>query len=123
MNVVSVLKNAFSKPYGTVSAAQAATLADGGAILLDVREPREWEAGHAPKARHIPLSEIPRRARELPQGRAVVTVCRSGARSARAAAMLARDGREVSNLAGGMHAWARAGLPVVARGGGPGRVA
>jgi len=37
--------------------------------------------------------------------------------------MLATDGREVSNLAGGMHAWARAGLPVVARGGGPGRVA
>ena len=123
MNVVSALKNAFSKPYGTDSAAQAAALADGGAILLDVRETREWEAGHAPKARHIPLSEIPRRARELPQGRAVVTVCRSGARSARAAAMLATDGREVSNLAGGMHAWARAGLPVVARGGGPGRVA
>jgi len=53
----------------------------------------------------------------------VVTVCRSGARSARAAALLARQGREVSNLSGGMHAWARAGLPVVARGGGPGRVA
>ena len=51
----------------------------------------------------------------------MVTVCRSGARSARAAAMLARDGREVSNLAGGMRAWARAGLPVVA-GGGAGRV-
>jgi rhodanese-related sulfurtransferase len=49
-------------------------------------------------------------------------VCRSGARSARAAAILARDGREVSNLAGGMCAWAHAGLPVVARGGGAGRV-
>jgi rhodanese-related sulfurtransferase len=44
-------------------------------------------------------------------------------RSARAAALLARDGREVSNLAGGMRAWARAGLPVVARGGGAGRIA
>ena len=53
----------------------------------------------------------------------MVTVCRSGARSARAATMLARQGREVSNLAGGMRAWARAGLPVVARGGGAGRVA
>jgi rhodanese-related sulfurtransferase len=52
----------------------------------------------------------------------VVTVCRSGARSARAAALLARQSHEVSNLSGGMHAWARAGLPV-ARGGGPGRVA
>ena len=52
----------------------------------------------------------------------MVTVRRSGARSARAAAMLARQGREVSNLGGGMRAWARAGLPVVARGGGVGRV-
>lgn len=121
--MASALKKVFSKPYGTVSATDAAVLADGGAILLDVREPREWQAGHAPRARHIPLDEIPRRAGELPRGRPVVTVCRSGARSARAAALLARQGREVSNLAGGMHAWARAGLPVVARGGGPGRVA
>jgi len=117
------LKNLFSKPYQTVSAAQAAGLAAGGAVLLDVREPHEWQAGHAPRARHIPLGQLARRAAELPERRAVVTVCRSGARSARAAAMLARDGREVSNLAGGMRAWARAGLPVVARGGGAGRVA
>jgi len=123
MSVGSVLRNIFSKPYGTVSAAQAAALAGGGAVLLDVREPQEWQAGHAPRARHIPLSQLPRRAAELPKGRAVVTVCRSGARSARAATMLARDGREVSNLSGGMHAWARAGLPVVAKGGGSGRVA
>ena len=76
----------------------------------------------ARKARHIPLRRLPGRLRDLPRGRTVVTVCRSGARSARAAAMLARDGREVGNLAGGMHAWSRAGLPVVASGGRPGRV-
>ncbi len=119
----SVLKNLFSKPYRTVTAAQAAALADGGAVLLDVREPHEWQAGHAPRARHIPLGQLHRRAAELPRGRALVTVCRSGARSARAAAVLARDGREVSNRAGGRQAWARAGRPVVARGGGAGRVA
>ena len=50
-------------------------------------------------------------------------VCRSGHRSAKAAALLARHGRDVLNLAGGMRAWARAGLPVVASGGTPGRVA
>jgi rhodanese-related sulfurtransferase len=121
--VSSMLRSLFSKPYRTVSAAQAAALAGSGAVLLDVREPHEWQAGHAPRARHIPLSQLSRRAAELPESRAVVTVCRSGGRSARAAAMLARQGREVSNLAGGMHAWARAGLPVVARGGGAGRVA
>ena len=76
-----------------------------------------------PGPRHIPLGQLARRVAELPERRAVVTVCRSGARSARAAAMLARTGREVSNLAGGMRAWAQAGLPVVARGGGAGRVA
>jgi rhodanese-related sulfurtransferase len=123
MRVASALKELFSRPYGKVSAAQAAVLAERGAILLDVRESREWQAGHAPRARHIPLGQVPRRAGELPKGRAVVTVCRSGARSARAAALLARQGREVFNLAGGMHAWARAGLPVVAKGGRPGRVA
>ena len=51
---------------------------------------------------------------------AQVARCRQGAGAA--AAMLARQGREVSNLAGGMRAWARAGLPMVARGGGAGRV-
>jgi rhodanese-related sulfurtransferase len=101
---------------------QAHDLLGRGAILLDVREDTEWQAGHAPKARHIPLGRLPARLRDLPPNRTVVTVCRSGARSARAAALLARDGREVANLAGGMHAWARAGLPIVASGGRPGRV-
>ena len=64
-----------------------------------------------------------RRMKDLPPRRTVITVCRSGHRSARAAALLAREGREVVNLSGGMNAWARAGLPVVAGGGGPGRVA
>jgi len=123
VSVASALKSLFARPYETVSAAQAAAMAADGAVLLDVREPHEWQAGHAPKARHIPLGQLARRAGEVPQGRAVVTVCRSGARSSRAAALLARDGRQVSNLAGGMHAWARVGLPVVARGGGPGRIA
>lgn len=123
MSAGSVLKGLLRKPYATVSATEAADLAGGGAVLLDVREPHEWQAGHAPKARHVPLGQLARRAGELPRGRSVITVCRSGARSARAAALLAREGREVFNLSGGMHAWARAGLPVVARGGGPGRVA
>ena len=123
MSASSALKRLFSKPYEKVTPAQAAGLVEGGAILLDVREPHEWQAGHAPKARHIPLAQLASRAKELPAGRPIVTVCRSGARSSRAATLLARDGRQVSNLAGGMHAWARADLPVVAKGGRPGRIA
>lgn len=105
-----------------VTPRQAKELQEGGAILLDVREDAEWRAGHAPGARHIPLSRLPDRIRELPPRRAVVTVCRSGARSARAAALLGRSGVEVVNLSGGMRAWAGAGLPVVAGGGRPGRI-
>ena len=120
--MTAALRKVFSKPYDKVSAVEAAQLVDRGAILLDVREPHEWQAGHAPKARHIPLAQLNRRATELPPGRPIVTVCRSGARSARAAAKLARDGWQVSNLAGGMHAWVRADLPVVAKGGGRGLI-
>jgi len=102
---------------------QARQLQDQGAILLDVREGPEWRAGHAPGARHIPLSRFPARIKDLPPQRTVITVRRSGHRSAGAAALLAHQGRDVVNLTGGMHAWARAGLPVVAAGGRPGRVA
>ena len=104
------------------SAAQARQLQEQGAILLDVREAPEWRAGHAPGARHIPLSRLPARIRDLPPQRTVITVCRSGHRSAGAAALLAGQGRDVVNLSGGMQAWARARLPVVASGGRPGRV-
>jgi rhodanese-related sulfurtransferase len=104
------------------SAERASQLMRQGAILLDVREAPEWRAGHAPGARHIPLSHLPARMKDLPPRRTVVTVCRSGHRSALAAKMLAREGREVINLSGGMHAWARAGLPVVTADGRPGRV-
>jgi len=101
---------------------QARQLLDQSAILVDVREDAEWRAGHAPGARHIPLSRLPARTRELAPQRTVITVCRSGHRSAGAAVILARQGRDVINLSGGMRAWARAGLPVVASGGRPGRV-
>ncbi|HZD66727.1 MAG TPA: rhodanese-like domain-containing protein [Acidimicrobiales bacterium] len=120
---MSLLHRRLRRPYAEVGPARAHQVLEAGAVLVDVRERQEWNAGHAPQATHIPLGQLERRLDDLPEGRALVTVCRSGQRSARAAALLGRHGREVSNLAGGMHAWARAGLPVVAGGGGPGRVA
>lgn len=117
------LRGLFSRPYRRISAAQAATLIGDRALLVDVREAFEWRRGHAPQARHIPLSQLSRRQHELPANRPIVTVCRSGHRSARAAAMLARDGRDVSSLIGGMTAWSRAGLPIVGKGGRAGRIA
>jgi rhodanese-related sulfurtransferase len=123
VNVAAVLRRFFGKPYAKVSAAEAAALIDDGALLLDVRQPHEWRAGHAPKARHVPLAQLPHRARELATGKPLITVCRSGHRSVPAAAVLTAIGHAASNLTGGMRAWASAGLPIVATGGGQGRVA
>jgi rhodanese-related sulfurtransferase len=84
-----------------------------GALLIDVREPDEWRAGHAPGAQHIPLGSLARRLPELPRDRDVLLVCRSGNRSGSARGLLARNGfPRAFNVAGGMLAWARAGLPI-----------
>jgi rhodanese-related sulfurtransferase len=88
------------------------------AAMLDVREPDEWAAGHAPGATHVPMSELPARMSELPGHDPLYVVCRSGGRSARVAAYLAGQGYPAVNVAGGMQAWARQGRQVVAEGGG-----
>jgi len=100
----------------------ADVLLRSGAVLLDVREPAEWQAGHAPGARHIPLGALTSRLDEVPRSQRVVVVCRSGSRSARATALLARSGFDAVNLEGGMLAWASAGLAVHARDASPGTV-
>src|SRR5664280_2389903 len=89
---MSFLSGLFGRKYASIGPADARRRVDGGAVLLDVREPSEWRAGHAPKARHIPLNDLDRRRKELPAGREIITVCRSGNRSARAAGILAADG-------------------------------
>ncbi|EST35157.1 rhodanese-like domain-containing protein [Streptomyces roseochromogenus] len=87
----------------------------GASVLLDVREPDEWSAGHAPGAVHHPLTELiagvplPPEAR----GRRLVVICRSGNRSQRAADLLAAHGTDAVDVIGGMRDWAEAGLPVV----------
>ncbi len=71
--------------------------------LIDVREPAEFAQGTLPGAINVPLGEIPNRLAELDQGRRVVVLCRSGARSANAAQFLASYGfGDVVNLEGGM---------------------
>jgi rhodanese-related sulfurtransferase len=115
MRILTALRKLFVKPYQTIAAPDAHVLLGSGAVLLDVRDQHEWRAGHAPKARHIPLSQLAARYPELPADRMIITVCRSGMRSARAAHLLAGQGLRVANLSGGMHAWARAGLPVAAK--------
>jgi rhodanese-related sulfurtransferase len=104
-----------------VDPAQAQILDADGALLLDVREPEEWTAGHLPDAVHMPPGSLA--PASVPSGRVVVAVCRSGNRSGKAAAQLADAEFDVRNLAGGMKAWARDGRPVQQDDGSAGTVA
>ena len=90
----------------------AKALVDAGALLLDVREPDEWQAEHAPEAMLLPMGQVRERQGELPRDRRIVVVCRSGGRSAAVTESLRAWGFDAVNLAGGMCAWAAAGLPV-----------
>lgn len=95
---------------------EAQQLSQQGVLLLDVREAEEFAAGHAPKARLMPLSEIGYRMKELDawKDKPIAVMCRSGRRSARAVAMLQDAGfKQVSNVQGGILAWEQAGLQVV----------
>lgn len=91
--------------------------------VVDVRFPNEWEAGHIDGAVHIPGDYVFDRVDELNPTKPVVTVCRSGSRSAEAAKDLASEGFDVQNLEGGIDAWVAEGLPIRADDGAPGRVA
>jgi rhodanese-related sulfurtransferase len=104
----------------TGPAVPAVSVADlpADAPLLDVREGDEWAAGHAPGARHIPMSELTARLGEVPADDPLYVVCRSGGRSARVVAFLAGQGYPAVNVDGGMQSWAAQGRAVVADGGG-----
>lgn len=91
---------------------------DNDAVLLDVREPAEWAAGHAPNAVHIPLALLPMQMDDLPPALgSLPVICRSGVRSAQAVGYLTAHGVDAINVAGGMQAWEEAGKAMVAESG------
>lgn len=100
------------RTFGEVSVDEVrekALSGDNGVLLVDVRERDEWEEGRIPGAIHAPLSEFGDAAERLLESRdgEVVLYCHSGSRSARAAEYLASRGHpEVSNMEGGIAAWA-----------------
>jgi rhodanese-related sulfurtransferase len=103
-----------------VEPASVGELLDQGAVLIDVREQYEWEAGHAPQAVHLPMGEIT--LDNLPDARPLLVVCHVGGRSAAVTDALVRAEVEALNVAGGMAAWERSGLPVVTDTGEAGQV-
>jgi rhodanese-related sulfurtransferase len=83
------------------------------ALVLDVREPWEYTAGHVPGAVSLPQADLALHLDRVPRDRDVLVVCESGNRSLRASGFLRDVGYErVTNLAGGTGGWRRAGLPV-----------
>lgn len=85
------------------------------AVLVDVREDKEYREGHVTGSMHIPLSGLDKNLDRLEslRNKPVILGCRSGHRSSKAAGMLRKQGFEqVYNLKGGMLAWENAGLPL-----------
>ncbi len=96
-----------------VSAARAHELvAAGGAWLLDVREPFEWEEMRSPDAHLIPLSQLQDRQDELPEDQQILVICHSGGRSRMVTDALLRADFPAANVAGGMIAWESSGAPI-----------
>jgi rhodanese-related sulfurtransferase len=98
-----------------VKQAQSMTSSQG-ALLLDVREPDEYAAIHAPNTKLIPLGEVGLRLKEIEayKDKPIAVMCRSGRRSAKAVSILQEAGfSQVSNVQGGIQAWEQAGLEVI----------
>jgi rhodanese-related sulfurtransferase len=107
------MSNPLGDPGIEVTPQQAQELvASGAAVIIDVREPHEWEAGRIEGARHIELEHLSSQAETLPKDSTVIFQCRLGARSLMAAQAFQRAGFDAWSMAGGLQAWADAGLPL-----------
>ncbi|MEL6347041.1 MAG: rhodanese-like domain-containing protein [Myxococcota bacterium] len=102
-------------PSETDIAGLKAAMDNGSPILIDVRTPREYDAGHVPGATLIPLNELAGRLDELAAHREqdIYLICEVGGRSGRATSMLRKQGfSRAINVSGGTRAWREAGHPV-----------
>jgi hydroxyacylglutathione hydrolase/adenylyltransferase/sulfurtransferase len=103
--------SAFKDPEIEISVQDAAALLDSGeAVLVDVREPHEWEAGRIPGARHVQMEHLASQAKTIPRDTQVIFQCRLGNRSAMAAQAFRASGYDALSMAGGIEAWHEAGL-------------
>ena len=73
--------------------------------LIDVREVHEYQAGHAPGAKNLPLSTLEQGYKELKPDQEYYIICQGGARSASACSFLSAQGLKVTNVEGGMNHW------------------
>jgi rhodanese-related sulfurtransferase len=109
---------AIAAQFNTVDVHQAQSMFRQGALLLDVREPHEYNEVRAPGSLLVPLAQLKARAEEFRtfENKPVILICRSGQHSGAAAEMLAQQGfKAVHHVQGGIIAWEKAGLPVERR--------
>lgn len=118
MSLLKTLKAMFTSAPRATPAEHSASLRAGTALLVDVREPREWTSGVAQSAALLPLSDLTGARQQWADflaknsGRELLVYCASGGRSAIAARILVSEGFRAAN-AGGFSEWAGAGWPVV----------
>jgi len=111
MNLLSLL---FGKPVPSLNAIELNEKLKNGKrpYLIDVRQPDEYRRGHIAGAKLVPLGELRRQMKKLPQNRNIVCVCASGNRSRSATRILVEAGFDATNLKGGMHSWRGSKFPV-----------
>ena len=95
-----------------VDVATLATEHAKGAVVIDVRQPAEYEEARVPGATLLPLDEVVERIDEVPESDTIYVICATGARSARAVEFFRARGIDAVNVAGGIRAWLDAGEPV-----------
>jgi hydroxyacylglutathione hydrolase len=89
--------------------------AGAAGVVVDVRRPGEWQAGHIPQAKHLPLNNLEQCATELDREKPVTAICAGGYRSSIATSLLERQGfTRITNVVGGMTAWNNARFEAVA---------
>ena len=92
---------------------QLAAACATGAVVIDVRQPEEYVAGHVAGAQLIPLGDVVARLDEVPTDQPVYIICQSGVRSLKAAQFLRASGYDATSVAGGTQAWIDSGRDVV----------
>ena len=93
-----------------ITVTELSALADP--VVVDVREPWEYEAAHVPNVVHMPLGEVVARVGEISTDGPVHVICAAGGRSAQVAEYLNAHGVDAINIAGGTTAWQQAGFAI-----------
>ncbi|MBM3947065.1 MAG: rhodanese-like domain-containing protein [SAR202 cluster bacterium] len=103
------------EPFGRISVDEAKQRLDRGdnCVVIDVRKPNEFQAGHVPGAKLIPVDDVLKRYQEIPRDKDVLFVCGVGQRSALACEYAAALGlTRIFNIEGGTEAWIKRGYAV-----------